>query len=165
MKKDCRGPCGRTLPLDEFYKCATGTYGRHSYCKVCLSTYCRKWRVQRSESGTASHESSSTDEPMTGPPAPVLQEPDSLYVATYSFDDAIVKIGRSANVHQRLRDLESSHNFHVLLLAEFPGLGHLEPKLHEHFKDYRSDEGRGREWFRVSLAQVASVLGVLLALP
>jgi len=90
---------------------------------------------------------------------------DSLYVLTYSFDDSRVKIGRSANVQQRIRDLESSHDFRLTLLAEFPGLGHLEAKLHEHFRDYRSDEGRGREWFRVGLAQVTSMLGVLLSSP
>ena len=102
---------------------------------------------------------------MAGPPPAPALESDSLYVLTYSFDDSLVKIGHSKDVQQRIRDLESCHNFRLLLLAELPGLGHLEAKLHDHFKDYRSDEGRGREWFRVSLAQVTSMLGVLLSSP
>ena len=103
---------------------------------------------------------------MAGPPPAPALESDSLYVLAYSFYlGPLVKIGHSKDVQQRIRDLESCHNFRLLLLAEFPGLGHLEAKLHEHFRDYRSDEGRGRNWFRVSLAQVTSALGVLLSSP
>ena len=85
------------------------------------------------------------------------RKPDDLYVMQYSTGDA-VKIGRSRSVETRRRNLESGHNFFVSLVAVFPGLGYLEPTVHEHLQMFRSRSGAGREWFNVSRHQAVAAI-------
>ena len=86
---------------------------------------------------------------------------DALYVLRYEFDPCGamgLKIGRAACVETRVRQLETGHNFRLLILATFPGLGHLEPRVHTMLSESRAREGRGREWFHVPLGTVLHTL-------
>ena len=47
----------------------------------------------------------------------------------------------------RLASLSQSQNFHIHLLKQWPGLGHLEPLLHAQFSEFRVRHTPGREWF------------------
>ena len=43
--KTCKGPCGRTLPLDAFTPRKAGRDGRHSKCRECTQIYWRAWNA------------------------------------------------------------------------------------------------------------------------
>ena len=49
-----------------------------------------------------------------------------LYVLQYSTVWDCIKIGRSSNVLSRIQRLEEGHNFRIVLVAMYPGKGHLE---------------------------------------
>ena len=80
---------------------------------------------------------------------PVTPQAD-LYVLQYSTIWDCVKIGRSSNVLSRIRKLEEGHNFRTVLLAVYPGKGHLERRVHQQLKGYQSNFGAGSEWFDLS---------------
>ena len=82
---------------------------------------------------------------------------DDLYVMKYSFDDTAVKIGRSANVKKRKRDLEACQNFFVDVVAIFPGKGWFEKEVHRNLQDYRSTSGAGTEWFNICAEDAAAI--------
>ena len=73
-----------------------------------------------------------------------------------------VKIGRTSDVAYRLRTLEESHNFRLVLVASFPGYGHLERIVHKHLLKYRSKEGPGREWFNIPAQYAIKVINELI---
>lgn len=87
---------------------------------------------------------------------------DSLYVARYPWRSDILKIGRSENPEARMKQLTASHAFEMQLLAVFPGQGGIESKVHEAFAHRRNDEGGGREWFHITLAEATSVISPLV---
>ncbi len=82
---------------------------------------------------------------------------DDLYVMKYSFDNTAVKIGRSANVNKRKRDLEACQNFFVDVVAIFPGKGWFEKEVHRNLQDYRSTSGAGTEWFNICAEDAAAI--------
>jgi hypothetical protein len=83
---------------------------------------------------------------------PESRGPDDLYIMRYvGILQDVLKIGRSNNVENRRRALESCQNFHVEVLATFPGKGHLESEVHKRLAERRSARGPGREWFRIDL--------------
>ena len=87
------------------------------------------------------------------PPKP----PDDLYVMKYSNRDDVVKIGRSINVEQRRRTLESGHAFYIGVVAVFPGDGHFEEQVHQRLDIFKA-KGAGREWFTVSSEQAIKAI-------
>ena len=74
-----------------------------------------------------------------------------------------VKIGRTSDVAYRLRTLEESHNFRLVLVASFPGYGHLERIVHKRWSAYRSVEGAGSEWFNAPAQYAIKINNELIA--
>ena len=63
------------------------------------------------------------------------------YVVQYDTVWDCVKIGRASDVLKRLRSLEESHNFRLVVVASFPGYGHIGRLVHKQLSAYRSAEG------------------------
>ena len=70
-----------------------------------------------------------------------------LYVVRYDTVWDCANIGRASDVAKRLRSLEESHNFRLVLVASFPGYGHIGKLVHKQLSAYRSAEGASNEWF------------------
>ena len=89
------------------------------------------------------------------PAEPEPSEPrgaDDLYILRYvGILQDVLKVGRSNNPEKRRRALEACQNFHLELLAIFPGKGHLEAAVHLRLEEHRSTRGAGNEWFRIDL--------------
>ena len=105
-----------------------------------------------------------------------LKTTSSLYImriATHYYDqepggvnlDLLygLKIGRANDTTERAKSLEAAMPFHIEVLAEFPGAGHLEGAVHTHLKHCRNTDGKGREWFRISLADAMHVIACAVA--
>ena len=89
-----------------------------------------------------------------------------LYVAAYEhLPDGPFKIGRSGDVHRRLRDLEASHLFRVVVHVTFPQRGCLERFVHERLASYRVEGYRAREWFSAPLSMILQVIAEVLEQP
>ena len=85
-------------------------------------------------------------------PAAETEVPDDLYIMKYvGILQDVLKIGRSNNPERRRKGLEACQNFHLELLATFPGKGFLEPEVHKRLAERRSTRGAGTEWFRIDL--------------
>ena len=80
----------------------------------------------------------------------------------YSNDTTCVKIGRSDNVEGRRRHVKAGQNFTVEVLVIFPGVGPLEPQLHEQLQEKRISKGAGREWFRIRSSEDVALVNQLL---
>ena len=85
-----------------------------------------------------------------------------LYALQYSTIWDCVKIGRSSNVLSRIRCLEEGHNFRIVLLAVYPGKGHLERCVHQQLKGYQSSFGAGNEWFDLSADYALKVINEVI---
>jgi hypothetical protein len=96
-----------------------------------------------------------TVEAPEAPPSETATDPrgsDDLYIMRcVGILQDVLKIGRSNNVENRRRALEACQNFHIEVLATFPGKGHLEAEVHKRLAERRSTRGPGKEWFRVDL--------------
>ena len=81
-----------------------------------------------------------------------------LYVLAISTDPLGelhgLKVGRSGNIPQRAASLSESMPFNILVLATFPGAGHLEKAIHAQLDTTRNATGRGREWFHTTLPNI-----------
>ena len=89
---------------------------------------------------------------------------DALYVMCYDFDPCHtmgLKIGRTCNVDARALELAKGHAFRMHILATFPGLGHLERRVHAILAANRVTTGRGIEWFCTPLDTVLHAIAVL----
>jgi hypothetical protein len=73
-----------------------------------------------------------------------------------------IKIGRTYDVDERCKSLESSMPFRMKLLAEFPECADLEFKIHEHLNAKRNTNGLGREWFHVEPGEAVRLVGSLM---
>ena len=89
-------------------------------------------------------------------------EDDHLYLLRYPWEDSPIKVGHAKDVDARVRSLEAGHNFKLQLLAIFPGQGRLERRVHALLSDHRATDGRGQEWFNVTLQQAFSVVASVL---
>ena len=90
----------------------------------------------------------------------------SLYILRIAGDTAGLfglKVGRTGDLSERTRKLETSMPFRVDVLAEFPGAGHLELAVHSLLAYRRNTAGRGREWFRVPLSEALHAVACVLA--
>ena len=81
-----------------------------------------------------------------------------LYVLALSTDPLGayhgLKVGRSGNIPQRAASLSESMPFSIVVLATFPGAGHLEKAVHSQLETTRNTAGRGREWFHTTLPNI-----------
>ena len=84
---------------------------------------------------------------------------DHLYIMRYSFCSTAVKIGRSGDVEKRRMSLEAGQNFHVEIVATFPGKGFLEAEVHKALEDKRSKIGAGTEWFDLAPEEALVLIG------
>ena len=84
---------------------------------------------------------------------------DHLYIMRYSFCNTAVKIGRSGNVESRRQSLEVGPNFHVEVVATFPGKGFLEAEVHKALEEKRSRIGAGTEWFDMVPEEAVALIG------
>ena len=142
-------------------------YRTHAYCKECKRDYenkrCASLRVNAPPTPSTTASDMSDSEP-TLPPADTGSTPqDTLYVLRYEFDPCGtmgLKIGRAACVDARVRQLEASHNFRLIVLATFPRLGRLEARVHAMLSESRAREGRGREWFHAPLDTVLHTIAL-----
>ena len=162
----CPG-CDQHKDPSSFWRNASSPSGRGYYCIPCQKDHQRKWRAARCAKPTpfttARDMSDSEADGCATPPRASAgsTSQDILYVLRYEFDPCGVmglKIGRAACVETRVRQLEAGHNFRLITLATFPGLGHLEPRIHTMLSESRAREGRGREWFCVPLETVIHTL-------
>ena len=76
-----------------------------------------------------------------------------LYIATTSHRDDIVKVGRSDDPDARCRQLQASQPFYVQPAATLPFCGKFEGAVHQRLRCSRVNDGPGREWFRVTVAE------------
>ena len=93
---------------------------------------------------------------------PLPSPPNDLYVLQYSTVWDCVKIGRTSNVQSRVHGLEKGHNCRTVLLAVYPGKGHLERRVHQQLKAYQSDFGAGSEWFNLSADYALKVINEVI---
>ena len=145
----------------------------YSICKDCRRKYDAQHRASLranappTPSTTASDMSNADDGCATPPRAADTGSTTqgALYVLRYDFDPCGtmgLKIGRAACVQTRVQQLEASHNFRLIVLATFPGLGHLEPRVHSLLSESRAREGRGREWFNAPLDTVLHTIALAM---
>ena len=120
--------CGQSLPLDAFWKCPRGKYGRQSNCIQCL----------RSQSEHL--------------------EETCLYIMSCSRIPGEYKIGRSSNPHERAQELQRGHNFEMIIHAIFPNLGHRELDIHMALRHCRVHSGPSREYFKACLIDILNVI-------
>ena len=68
----------------------------------------------------------------------------------YVFQMAVtgdIKIGRSSDVHRRLKELQTGCPHKLRIILHAPGQGHRERELHRRLQQYRCRMRKG-EWFR-----------------
>ena len=102
-----------------------------------------------------------------GATSSVESDGDQLYLLQYpwdqSWDHSPIKVGRARDVAARVRSLDSGHNFRLRVLTIFPGQGKLERRVHALLSEHRAADGRGQEWFNVTLQQALSATASALA--
>ena len=83
-----------------------------------------------------------------------------LYILAYEWSGATgpYKVGHTANLEQRVAQLEASHAFRVIVVAAFEGRGHLEKAVHDRLAHHRATSGRGREWFNTTVPAILRVI-------
>ena len=80
-------------------------------------------------------------------------EVDHLYLLRYPWGESPIKVGRAKDVDARVHQLERGHNFKLQQLAIFPGQGWIERRVHTLLSKHKATDGRGQEWFHVSLGE------------
>jgi hypothetical protein len=163
-EKACRG-CGLTLPLTDFTRQPAGQLGVKSRCKLCMRgehrEYCRKMRA-RGEEDVDDDDDDDDEEP----PVKRARVESDLYIMAMSLDPEGsvhgLKVGRSANIPQRSACLSSCMPFTMLVLATFTGAGDREDVVHAALAHHRNTNGRGREWFHVSLPDMLHAVACAL---
>ena len=130
--KQCSQPgCRKTLAIEEF-----GRGGQDCYCKPCRYAAYQKHKQKET----------------------LVDIRSDLYVMKNSLLPYF-KVGRSTDVARRATDLQSAHPFRILVVATFPGKGHLEPLVHAKLEAYNVKDCPGREWFDCPLAEVLQCIG------
>jgi len=159
-KKACN-TCKVMLPLCEYYTHATGRDGYTNKCKECAR------RSDREVYNKRRSESISDDIPEGQEELPAKRQcPSHLYIMCLSIDPGGLvyglKIGRSNKIDERARDLTAALPFDMVVLATFPGAGHLEEAVHEQLDAGRNTDSNAREWFRVPLPEALIVIAAML---
>ena len=138
----CTKCCEAKQP-HEFAARRRSATGRQYVCRACVAAYNAARRACK-------------------PPAARAKPAEQLYLLSYPWAGSPIKVGRTHDVSARLGQLEGGHNFRLQLLAVFPGLGQFEHRVHALLSRYRATDGRGQEWFRVTLAGALLVLALAL---
>ena len=139
-------------------------YRTHKYCKECKRDYEANRRAKPPLTPSTTASDMSDTEPPTLPDTGSTVH-DTLYVMRYDFDPCGtmgLKIGRATDVQVRARQLATSHNFRMHVLATFTGWGFLESRVHAMLAASRATGGSGREWFDVSLDNACSVIAAAM---
>ena len=167
--KYCHG-CDACKPPQDFHRHLSSRDGLYHICKDCRRAYNAEYYTRRTKPpptpATTANDMSDGDDGCVTPPRAAdtgSTAIDALYVIKYDFDPCGtmgLKIGRAACVETRVRQLEASHNFRLIVLATFPGLGHLEARVHAMLSESRAREGRGREWFCAPLDTVLHTIAL-----
>ena len=155
-EKLCKG-CGRLLPMTAYRIDRKTADKLRSKCKECLN------QADRARSSRAD----SDDPPAKRPRLESATIPgEHLYVMAFSTDPEGLlngfKVGRSGNIARRAHELANSMPHHMLVLATFPGQGHLEEHVHDSLAGSRNNHGRGREWFRSPRHTIVIAVGCSL---
>lgn len=144
--------CGNAKPLTDYHLNRKAPDGRQRYCKACKSErYQRGKATRREESGSSNSSSEEGDDDCA--------EPASLYVLTNPRIPGEYKVGRSNRVEQRRAILQAGHNFQMIVVACFPGAGHVEGLVHDRLQHTRVRDGPGREWFKATLGDIFHAVG------
>ena len=141
---------------DEFPRNCRTKSGRQSYCRACQNAYCAAYKA-RKRAGRASAAAPTALDGACG-----ATEDDQLYLLRYPWEDSPIKVGHAKNVAARVHSLEAGHNMKLQVLAIFPGQGRLERRVHALLSDHRATDGRGQEWFNVTLQQALSAAAAAL---
>ncbi len=142
-EKDQCTACERVLPLSCFYS-------NSAKCKECIRDINANKRAEAAQDDDLQPKRPRLFEfPVAG---------SDLYVLALSTDPLGafhgLKVGRSGNIPQRAAGLSESMPFNILVLATFPGAGHLERAVHSQLETTRNTAGRGREWFHTTLPNI-----------
>ena len=145
------------MPVECFSVNRDTLSGLSSWCKDCVKEY----GTDRRQAAGQAPKPSAPDVPDA-----TSTTPQSLYVMTISTDpdgrQFGVKIGRANNPCERAKQLETSMPFHVDVRHESRFLGYLEDQVHGYLANFRNTDGRGREWFRVSLGEAIHAIAMVL---
>ena len=93
-----------------------------------------------------------------------VEKSDALYVMGCSVLPGAFKVGRSANVEARAKELQTSQPYYVSVLATFPHQGAMESAVHADLA-YCRVIAPGREWFEAPLADILHTIGLRIAGP
>ena len=169
LQKQCLG-CGTFKPLTQFSQHLQRRDGRRARCKLCLQPYDREYSAKRKREVREAEEEDEEELQTrhlyghwdgTGPP-PSPGHGD-LYVMQNSRIAGELKIGRSQDVEAHRRSLQASQNLKMLVLAVFPGAGHIETSVHNILNYCRvTEEAAGREWFACSPQTAFAAIGKAL---
>ena len=148
-EKTCKS-CARMLPMLNYSLNKTMVDNRLSKCKDCVN---RAQNLNR-----PSRKSTRVEEPAKRQRLDATVPGEHLYIMAFSFDPAGaqfgLKVGRSGDIARRAHELANSMPHTMLVLASFPGLGHLEDQVHATLAPTRNTGGRGREWFHTPLPSI-----------
>ncbi len=146
-EKTCKS-CARMLPMLNYS--LNGAANRRPECKDCFNRAQNLNRPRR--------KAASVEEPAKRQRLEATVPGEHLYIMAFSFDPAGaqfgLKVGRSGDIARRAHELANSMPHTMLVLATFPGLGHLEDQVHATLAPTRNTGGRGREWFRTPLPSI-----------
>ena len=159
--------CCETKAADEFAQCSRNKSGRKYVCRSCQSIYYAAWRSAQKQtllsdapevvtSDGSTMDTAASEAPSETPletPSEGAMEVDHLYLLRYPWGESPIKVGRAKDVDARVRQLERGHNFKLQQLAIFPGQGWIEHRVHTLLSKHKATDGRGQEWFHVSLGE------------
>ena len=133
---------GRQVRIAKLHRCAVLLAKRYRAAELARIRELEGTNAAPSEAAEAPAESEASEP----------KGADDLYIMRYvGILQDVLKIGRSNNPEKRRRGLEACQNFHLELLATFPGKGYLELAVHRRLEERRSTRGAGNEWFRTDL--------------
>ena len=171
-QRACR-VCRQLFPLSYF---APGRVANFDYiCRPCDSKkvlaryHARKAQpnlvLAPSESAPSSSHTSSSGSASS---SSSVQQPEAecdcdccsndLYVMQNVRLPGELKIGRSQNVQERVKTLQTAQNFRIRVVAVYPGAGRLENTVHRILRKRRVEDGPGQEWFRSSRKRAFSAI-------
>ena len=142
--------CTESNNVDECSHSRRNRSGRHSYCRACDAAYYAHTRGSQANAVPVVGKANTT-------------EADQLYLLRYPWENSPIKIGHAKDITTRVHSLESGHNFRLQVLTIFPGQGRLERNLHALLSEHRAANGRGHEWFNVTLQQALTAVALATA--
>jgi hypothetical protein len=173
------------LPDSEFSVDNSRLSGLRGKCRECCGE-ARRRRYRQGSSARGTDVADGEPDVADGEPDVADDEPDvdpaseeapakrprmaeHLYIMALSVDPtgAVcgLKVGRSGDIQQRANALGDTMPFTLVVLATFPGAGHVEKRVHSLLDHRRNTEGRGREWFHMRLPTIIQMVGIAMEQP